>query len=151
LDNVPEDYVYVDPEDNSFGRQPSPGSSIHITVKFGFYIKEPNELIEALRNASLKEPLVYRLTNTSLFDTAPQYDVLKIDIDSPSLHELHEIFNSIKNDDTHPDYHPHCTISYLKKGFGKYLTGQSQLATNDIPFNHLVFSNQENVNTVIPL
>ena len=52
-------------------------------------------------------------------------DVLYVAVDSPALHELHDtVKRYLPNQETHPDYHPHVTIAYLKTGrAARYLGG----------------------------
>ena len=50
------------------------------------------------------------------FDTHPSYDVVKYRIKSPVLDSLHEAAGKYPNQDDYPEYHPHMTIAYVKKG-----------------------------------
>jgi hypothetical protein len=74
------------------------------------------------------------LYNASLFEN-DDYDVLKFDVKQKMVDDEGEIYYDKKEDVLYdinkeltdnfpfttnfPDYHPHCTIGYLKKGEGK--------------------------------
>lgn len=97
----------------------------HITALFGFvHDKVSPEEVEKITKKLLqnKSKLTIKLNNISIFENK-DYDVLKLDVDSPDLHELNAALRETfpyKND--YPDYHPHMTIAYVKPGTGgKYI------------------------------
>lgn len=62
------------------------------------------------------------LANLSTFENE-EYDVLKIDVKCPKMHDTNkELRDNIDYVETYPDYHPHMTVAYLKKGTGKKYT-----------------------------
>ncbi len=94
----------------------------HVTVLYGI---ESEAYLPALKKVCSKiKPFSIKLGSVSLFETDPSFDVLKIDIISPELHKLNSLFKSnSKFHSDFPDYHPHLTLAYLKKGKGKSYLG----------------------------
>jgi 2'-5' RNA ligase len=87
----------------------------HITLLYGY----PKEVeVKDIKNIIGKIDNFYiELTETSLFQNE-LYDVLKFDVNCEILHFLNSSLMQLPNTSTFPDYHPHMTISYLKKGKG---------------------------------
>jgi 2'-5' RNA ligase len=94
----------------------------HITLLFGL---DPSVPLSDVCGVMDKHTFVRgRLVNPSLFKN-DLYEVLKFDVDAESLKRFSKVNSQLtkfpyKTD--HPDYHPHCTIAYLKPGTGdKYV------------------------------
>lgn len=105
-----EDVFYG--EDGSFGIEDEP----HITVLYGLHEGIESEDLKSL--VSDVENVDYKITGVSIFENE-NFDVVKLDIESDTLHELNERCKSLPHTSTYPDYHPHMTISYVKPGMGK--------------------------------
>jgi hypothetical protein len=95
----------------------------HITIFFGILGDvDPKDVVKKLKDITVPEYI--ELKDISIFETNDLYDVVKFDID-----DKHEILTGINNyiEDIFPnkktfEYHPHCTIGYVKKGRGvKYI------------------------------
>lgn len=104
----------IDPEDiyedkGGFGLEKRP----HITVAYGHDQEDPQTAREAIQDIIDGEGTVGGL---SVFDN-PDYKVLKFDVESPTLHELHKAFRDKVGlpGMTFKDYKPHMTVAYLKK------------------------------------
>ena len=95
--------------DGGFGRELDP----HVTVLFGVHDDVPDEDVEALIDKCKKPEL--ELQKISAFENE-LFDVLKFDVKSSDLHKLNELFKTLPYTTNYPDYHPHATICYLKKG-----------------------------------
>lgn len=93
------------------GREDDP----HVTVRYGLHTDDADEVARVIGGSG---PIPLRLGAVSLFTSNPEYDVLKLDIDSPTLHELHWRLGVLPHTDTHPIYFPHATIAYVKAGKG---------------------------------
>ena len=70
--------------------------------------------------------------------------MLKIYIVSPELTRLNKIItNNTENTTTFPNYEPHCTIAYMKKGTGSKYTGD-EFKGISVEFNSIEFSSKDN-------
>lgn len=115
--NITEDQLYK--EDGKGIEEES-----HVTIKYGLTAKEPSEsLIEAIEAA---EPFTVELGEISLFEN-DDFDVVKLEVVSAGLVQLNKEFSKEPNEDTHPNYQPHCTVAYCKKGEGKNFVGKKPL------------------------
>jgi hypothetical protein len=124
--NIPDDWLYTEEDDDSYGRELEP----HVTVKYGL---TTNQVPDELRKiAATTRPFPVFFEKVSLFGTNPDYDVVKLDIDSPWLSELNERVSKLPNEDKHPVYHPHCTVAYVKKGVATKLAGIDPFATKEV-------------------
>lgn len=109
--------IYTEEGDNSYGLEDEP----HTTLLFGFHREvDADDVLELCNKFNYSEDLI--LTNVSCFNNE-KYDVLKFDVESPVLHRVNSKLKShFANQYTSnfPDYHPHCTIAYIKKGKGQH-------------------------------
>jgi len=133
---LPDEIIYEDPEDTSYGRENQP----HITVKYGLHDYDPGKL-EVLLGAV--PPVPVTLGKISKFES-DDYDVLKIDIESPELHELNAfIAGNFEVTDTHPEYKPHATIAYVKPGTGDEYLGDGSFEGMQCMCDTLLLSGRE--------
>lgn len=125
--NVPDSAVYTDPHDDTLGRE----HEMHVTVLFG--LTEPNGN-RALHKLSEKyAPFPIMVGAVSLFKTNPKYDVIKLNVESPWLRKLHDdLKQSVPNEDKWPEYSPHVTIAYVKKGSCDKMEGTDLFAKADM-------------------
>lgn len=98
----------------------------HITVKYGLHTDDHRDVEKILEPMA---PARATLGTTSLFENDDKdYDVLKIDVASDDLAALNKaVADGTEHTDTFPEYHPHATVAYLKKGRGKNYVGQDVL------------------------
>lgn len=110
LSKIDSEDIYIDPDDPIFGLE----KDAHVTVLYGFPKQEdPSRIFDIA--GLVKKPEVL-LTKISHFNN-DKYDVLKFDVKSPQIVSAHfRIKDLIKVDTDYPDFHPHLTIAYLKKG-----------------------------------
>jgi len=92
----------------------------HVTVLYGLNnnitSEEVFELIKKNKNLS---PIKLSTNKISIFENE-DFDVVKFDIDSDRMIELNKLLiNKLSYKSDYPDYHPHMTIAYVKKGCGK--------------------------------
>ena len=92
-----------------------------------------------------KDTISGSLGKVSLFENT-EYDVLKFEVESEDLQELNKICKTLPYTSDYPDYHPHCTISYIKKGTCKDLVGKT-IKNNTFSTSELFFSNKDSVKT----
>jgi 2'-5' RNA ligase len=106
---IPEESLFQE-----YGRETRP----HVTILYGLRNDVTVSKIQSvLENIELPE--VIEVFGYSLFTSNPSYDVLKIDVIGPEM--LWNIHNFLKvfpvPGETFPDYKPHVTLAYLKKGW----------------------------------
>lgn len=112
---IDDDDIYTEEEDRSYGREDEP----HITLLYGLHNDIPDEDIEEV-SKKMSNCLV-NLKKISIFENE-KFDVLKFDIIDDSKKELAKMnkeYAKFPHTTDYPDYHPHCTIAYLKAGTGK--------------------------------
>jgi 2'-5' RNA ligase len=110
----------------------------HVTVLYGIHSDVPDEDVEKIIH-TIKKPSI-TLKDASIF-TNEKFDVVKYDINSPSLVKLNKEFAKLPHTTDHPDYHPHATIAYVKKGKGeKYTKIINKMEGLDITPSKIVYS-----------
>lgn len=125
--NVPDEWLYSPEGDDTMGRE----RESHITVKYGLVSNDVPDELRSIVDSTKPFPVYF--DKISLFDTNPDYDVIKIDIKSPGLMLLNQkISAQLENEDKHPDYHPHVTVAYVKKHAADKLVGENPFASGDV-------------------
>lgn len=112
----------------------------HVTILYGFHkevtAKEIEDLLKEKHDPT--EKIKLDLIGISHFET-PNYDVVKFDVKSEKLTELNKLMKKLPYTSDYPDYHPHLTISYVKKGTGKKYDEKFdenvELASNNIVYS----------------
>lgn len=107
-------------EEEKFGLEDKP----HCTLLYGFHDDEIKNRQDVLDSIDISFDSL-ELYNASLFEN-DDYDVLKFDVresddtDDDKLFAINKVLtDKFPYSTEYPDYHPHCTISYIKKGEGK--------------------------------
>ncbi len=130
------------------GREASP----HVTVLYGLHGDDPRQVKNALAG---EKPAHATFAETSIFpssETGKNFDVVKVTVDSEDLHRLNQKLSSaLSHTDTHPAYHPHLTIAYVKPGKGAKYAGLTVLKGKTARFDHVLFSDHDGKQTAIPL
>jgi diguanylate cyclase (GGDEF)-like protein len=134
-------------EVRSYRREENP----HITVKYGLHTTDADEVRKILAN---EKPFSVKLGKVSIFpasgDTA--YDVVKADVESPELHRINKLIaDNTKVTDTFPEYKPHVTLAYVKKGEGQKYVGRTDLEGKELRFDAITFSGKDGKIVQIPL
>ena len=111
---IKEEDVYEPEGDRSYGIQPY--NEAHVTILYGLHSDIPDETIEELVK-KMTAPEV-TLKNITLFQNE-NFDVVKFDVEGEELHKMNKMFTELPHTTDYPDYHPHCTIAYVKPGCGK--------------------------------
>ena len=144
LRNIPDSITYSDGD--AHGRESYP----HITILYGIHSSTANEVIKLLEN---EKPIKITLGKISLFERNEKpYDVIKIDIVSDDLQYLNEKINKgVEVTNTYPEYHPHLTLAYVKKGEGKPYIGNSDLEGIVFKVEELEFSSKDKKVGAIPI
>lgn len=109
-----------------FGRELEP----HVTCKYGF----TGDVLRALHHiGQTTEPFPVYIGTVSLFTDHPDYDVVKLDVESPWLRKLHARLSKLPNEDKWPVYKPHITVAYVKKGTCDHLVGEDLFEAEGSP------------------
>jgi hypothetical protein len=105
--------IYTEEGDRSYGLEDEP----HTTLLFGLHSNEIDD--ETVMSICKSRPIgELTLSNPSLFENK-DYDVLKFDVENPVILEINADLSKLPHTTNFPDYHPHATIGYLKKGMGQ--------------------------------
>lgn len=141
--NIPDEDLYT--EEENHGRDDTP----HITVLYGILTQDPSDIIDLLEGTGTVEAT---LGKVSLFENSDDYDVVKISVESEDLTDLHELLEEkLDNENKFPDYQPHVTLAYVKKGKGKRHTGSTDFEGRRLTFNKVRFSTKKEKATFIYL
>lgn len=116
---INENDIFNDGSDQS-GYEDNP----HLTVIFGLHhdeIVDKNNIYNIIKDLS---EMTFKINEIGVFDNAKDdsklYDVIKFNVKpSPSLLKTRDQFLELPNTQTFPDYEPHMTLCYVKKGEGK--------------------------------
>jgi len=135
-DNIPNNEIYEDPQDDSYGRE----DDIHCTVLYGLHEEEPIKTRQILKKF---KPFEVFLGKLSIFN-ADNYDVIKIDVHGEMLHKMHYTLDkNIKNENSWPDYKPHVTIGYVQPGIGKKYVGIDEFRDRKFLVKTIIFSSSD--------
>jgi hypothetical protein len=108
---IPQKSLYEEVGDESYGFDDCP----HVTIKFGFNPDLTHQQLNEVLRGMKKFDVTVRKMNQ--FTTNEDYDVVKFEIEkSPELMKLRELCDKFPNDDKFPNYNPHMTLGYVKKG-----------------------------------
>jgi 2'-5' RNA ligase len=141
--NVPDKDLYT--KDDDKGRE----DEIHTTLFYGILDDDPTKVQELLRGI---KPFECRLGIITAFKDKKEYDVLKIDIESPEQVRLHYLIReNVKNKNDYPTYSPHLTVAYVKKGGADRLIGEDRFRGVTFRVDEIVFSTKDHVKIKIPL
>lgn len=146
---IDKEDIYVDPEDPSFGLEDEP----HCTLLFGLHPEVTTEdVISIINNNNIPNDFV--IENASLFEN--QYDVLKFDVrckrkGNPILQKLNGQLSKFPHTNKFPDYHPHLTIAYLKKGTGQKYVDKFKDIQFDLNPSYAVYSKPDGTQDKIEL
>lgn len=131
---IPKDELFdsIDPEWSDGALETEP----HVTVLYGLTKHEAAPVAKVIKDHG---PITITLGKLSVFEN-DQYDVLKVDVESPELRALNAKLSKLPHESSFPDYKPHMTIAYLKKGEGKKYVGDARFEGQTITFNTMTFS-----------
>ncbi len=122
-------------------------TEIHVTALYGLKRDAPEPVYRILREF---RPIRLTFGTVSAF-TTPDYDVLKVDVESAALRRLHTALRRLPHTLTHRDFLPHCTIGYLKPGLGAIYAARFAALDASALADTAVFSTPDKVKYVVPL
>jgi hypothetical protein len=135
---INEEDIYTQTGDRTYGLETEP----HTTLLFGFHdTVDPEDLFKICKNYEFRDLLLH---NSSCFENQ-DYDVLKFDTGYKTrsgayLHSCHNKLKEFPHTTNFPDYRPHSTIGYLKKGKGQHYAGLFNKNSYSVTPNRLVYS-----------
>lgn len=133
-DMISDEDLYTEEGDDGYGRETEP----HVTILYGLHGDIEDKDLEVEIHKITSPEIGFK--NISTFDNE-KFDVLKFDVKSTDLNKLNKDFSKFPNTNKFPDYHPHCTIAYLKKGTAeKYIKKANDLVKMDIKPEKIVYS-----------
>jgi len=110
----------------------------HITILYGIKSNKYLDAVKKIYSETLPVEIV--LKEITLFDNNNDFDVIKIDIDSPALSKLNEeIRSKVPYQNKYNDYKPHLTLAYVKKGMGDNFIGDRTFFGKKFLFKKGVF------------
>ena len=143
-ENVDVDDIYVSEE------TPGLEDEIHVTVKFGLHTEDPEvvrKVVEGFGSFDITLGKVSRFANPD-----KPFDVVKVEVQGDDLHELNSLISDkLENTDSFPEYKPHITLAYVKKGTNRELSGGDILSDKKIRVNEITFSAKNGEKTKITL
>lgn len=105
----PED-LYT--EEEGYGLEKEP----HATILYGLHKEVTAQDVFKL----ITKPVSITIKKISIFENANKpYDVVKFELESQDLQVLNSRTKKFPFTNDYPEYNPHCTIAYVKKGTGK--------------------------------
>jgi len=118
--------VYRRAGDKSYGLEDEP----HTTLLYGLHDDEITlDEVEAIFDKYTFYTV--KVHNPSLFET-DEYDVLKFEVEGDNLHEINSDFKEYPFTSNYPDYNPHLTIGYIRRGRGqKYVDLLNEKGMNE--------------------
>lgn len=133
-DNIDPEDVYKDEEYPSFGLEKEP----HVTLLYGLHDDECDET-DIINRSKFESKDPINLQNISSFKSE-KWDVLKFDAMHDDLSKINKNLTELPHTNSFPDYHPHCTIAYLKPGTSeKYIQAYEGRSFAVHP-KHIVYS-----------
>jgi len=134
---IKKEDLYED-ETTMYGLETEP----HTTLLYGFHPEvDPKSVLETCKKHEYGNLILW---NPSCFDN-PEYDVLKFDVRYPTrggsfLHKCNSDLTKYPHTTNFPDYHPHCTIAYIKKGKGQHYSNLLSEKEYEVSPNRIIYS-----------
>lgn len=109
----PEDLHNDEEEQYGFETEP------HLTLLYGLHKDVTTEQVKSILDTFELDKISIKINGIGNFENS-DYDVLKFNVvKTDILQQIHEFLSEIPNSNKYPDYNPHITIAYLKKGTSK--------------------------------
>ena len=133
-DNIKDENLY---KEDGHGLE----TKTHVTVAYGIALKTDRDDIKKF-SESVNSPVKVKLAKITKFDTNEKFDVIKVDVESEDLHKLHEKLEKEVGlpGNTFPDYKPHLTLAYVKKGTEDDLVGKDPFAGEEFELTTFDYS-----------
>lgn len=106
--------VYESKGDSTYGIQKNP----HVTILYGLHDNVTEEMVKSVFD-NYHEDIHIEVDGVGIFEN-PDFDVVKFNVNPDgALQHLFDELSKFPNSNEYPDYKPHITIAYVKKGMGK--------------------------------
>lgn len=115
---------------------------VHTTVLYGFTGDVTHDEIDRVLNEAGIQKVDLKLGKVSRFSSS-DYDVVKVGVESPDLHAINTLLRDKFGDRvkvTFPDYKPHMTLFYCKKGTFKEMDDHAKFEGDVFRVRQLVYS-----------
>ena len=112
LDKIKIEDLYKS-ENERYGLEDKP----HITILYGFHDEVNAETIRECLGGEVNTPIKIKIDSIDIFENE-EYDVVKLNVESSQLRKLNALCKKLPYTTDYPDYNPHMTIAYVKKGEG---------------------------------
>jgi len=139
--------IYEEEDDDTYGLEEHPHTTLLLGLHEGVTVKQ----IKGVLDNYIFDKCV--IDNPSLFESE-NYDVLKFDVWGKGLKECNKDLMEFPYTNNFPEYHPHMTIAYLKKGKGKkYIETLDDKNANNFKAtpNKAVYSMSNGIEIDIPI
>jgi 2'-5' RNA ligase len=111
LESIDQDDIYR-VEGKNYGLQTRP----HLTLLYGIHDGVPDEDILKCFEGFVEDDFKVEINGVSTFNN-PEFDVVKLEIvKTPKLEEINQKLSQLPNSNQFPEYKPHITLAYVKKG-----------------------------------
>ena len=120
VSNWDEITSFINPEDVYKGGDDSHGIQElpHLTLLYGLHKEVTPEMVKSVFE-EFTGSINIEVNGIGIFENK-DYDVVKFNVNPDgALQELHDKLSELPNSNEYPDYKPHITIGYVKKGTGK--------------------------------
>lgn len=119
----------------------------HITLLYGTHKEVTKEQVEGILN-QFDFPKSIKGEKVSIFENE-KYDVLKFDVEKKYLSPINKKLKTLPYTNEYPEYKPHMTIAYLKKGEGKkYVDMFKEIKDVDCKVEDVMFSHSDKKDTI---
>jgi len=139
---IDNEHIYNDEEGYGLEKEP------HVTLLYGLHDVVGDDLIRNVLNKFTFGNI--KIHTPSLFNNE-KYDVLKFDVDGDKLHDCNGHLKKYPHTSDYPDYHPHLTVGYLKKGFGQKYVDKLGSLNFDLQPKYAVYSKSTGEKVKIPI
>jgi len=145
FDYVPNEALFADSKDPLFGRE----DDTHITVIYGIHT---DSVREVAAHFTTEKPFECKLGKIDIFTRHKKFDVLIVRVECDGLHRLNgKMRRSLEVTESFPQYVPHVTIAYLKKGAGDGWIGNDTFNGETFGIDKVIFSSRSDEKTPILL
>jgi len=120
----------LDPNEKGLEDEP------HVTLLYGIHSSQVTD--EQVKEAARGLAGTIKLHNAGLFQN--DFDVLKMEAENPTLHGCNFNLRQLPYTSSYPDYKPHMTVAYLKKGEGQKYVERLMDKTYTVTPTHLIYS-----------